>query len=103
MQITNRNLGGYVLRALRVLKGLRSVDVAEALGLSQSYTSMIERDTKPATEALKRKAGEFYGTSIDLTEAELRILEDITNSYDPKLVMVASRIIEHRCLHQERK
>lgn len=103
MQLLNRNLTGYVLRSLRILNGKTSGLAASEMNVSQPYLSMVERDTREVTKALKTKAEKVYGESVELTDDELEVLRVMTDTLSPKLLMVAARVIEHRAKHQTTK
>lgn len=103
MQLLNRNLTGYILRTIRILQGKSATEAAAGMKVGQPYLSMVERDTREVTTALKQKAEMFYGESVELTEEELEVLRVMTDTLSPKLIMVAARVIEHRAKHQTTK
>lgn len=59
---------GIIMRKLRIDKGETQKDMANTMGISSTYISMIERGTRPAPDGFVEKLADRY----KLTPAERR-------------------------------
>ena len=53
------------LKEYRLKKQLTQIEVAENIGVSVDYISMLERGLRTPGFALSKKLAEFYGTTIE--------------------------------------
>lgn len=70
---------GVRLRALREGRGLTQAAVADALGLSTSYLSQLEKNQRPLTVPVLLKINEVFGVDVQLFSEndEARLISDL--------------------------
>src|ERR1700686_851736 len=54
-----------VIRLLRIVKGCKQLEVADALGINQNTYSRLERNPKKVTMAQAKKLGKFYNIGLE--------------------------------------
>lgn len=52
------------LKKLRLLKEMSQAELAQALGISQSYLSLIEADKRKINDKMNEKLKEVFGVSF---------------------------------------
>ena len=71
-------LKGDKMRMLRLYKKIRQQDVADGVGISRNYLSMLENEKKPITEEIFRKWIDFLNSYQAKNEEELdAIIEQV--------------------------
>lgn len=76
-------MNGHVVRITRLSHRMSQVDLAERLGISDSYLSMIENGERPITKEFDKKFREIFATDLNDIDA-LRLLEKALAWYDRK-------------------
>ncbi|MFP5111849.1 helix-turn-helix domain-containing protein [Bacillaceae bacterium C204] len=55
------------IKKLRILSDLSQGELAERLGISQSYLSLLEREKRPVTKEINEKLEQCFGFSLKFT------------------------------------
>ncbi len=93
---------GRMIARIRTEKGLRQADVAETLGVHQSYVARIERDQmRPRSDVLEKLAKVLETPVEELQAADQKLSSRLLEQHDPELVDLFRQA--HRLEDQERE
>ncbi len=93
---------GRIIARIRNEKGLRQADVAETLGVHQSYVARWERDQMRPRAELLEKLAEVLDTPVqELQAADQKLSSRLLEQHDPELVDLFRQA--HRLEDQERE
>ena len=73
---------GVRLRRLREERGLKQVELAQALGISPSYLNQLEQNQRPLTVAILLKLNAVFGIDVQLfsEDEEARLITDMRDA-----------------------
>ncbi|MBL7466354.1 helix-turn-helix transcriptional regulator, partial [Escherichia coli] len=69
-------------RRLREERGLKQVELAQALGISPSYLNQLEQNQRPLTVAILLKLNAVFGIDVQLfsEDEEARLITDMRDA-----------------------
>jgi transcriptional regulator with XRE-family HTH domain len=84
---------GEALRLLRVYSDMTQKDMAEALGVSQSFLSEVEKGRKQPTLELLHRYGERLGVPLSSLMFFAEEIDPVTRSGKARIA-IASKVLE---------
>ena len=88
---------GEALRLLRIFNGYKSAEIAQELGISQSYVSEIENNKKQPTMEILDKYADVFGMKKSTLLLFAESLEDdiqINNNKKQKVALAGMKLLK---------
>ena len=88
---------GEALRLLRIFNGYKSVELAEKIGISQSYVSEIENNKKQPTLDILEKYANVFGmkrSTLLLFEEALENDDGMENGKKQKVALAGMKLLK---------